>query len=132
LSFKFCLLIKVNYYQYNMTFFKIFSLNSFMLLLFASKFNLICWRLRHNKGSFRKRIREGKWKINYPIGFNHYGYVHYSGRRFYVWTRVNIICYRFFISFTQFFIFTFKLKLNKTRIIEIDFFKKQIIIWASN
>jgi len=58
----FYLLIKINWDQYNMIYFKSFSWNSFITLWFTSKFNLICGQLRPNKGPVIKRISEGKIK----------------------------------------------------------------------
>jgi hypothetical protein len=114
----FYLLIKINWDQYNMIYFKSFSWNSFITLWFTSKFNPICGQLRPNKGPVIKRISEGKIKKNYLDKLTHYGCVYYSGCKFYDLILVDKVCYCIFISLPhvffylilcQFFVSAFKL-----------------------
>ena len=103
----------------------------FITLVFASRFNPICGQLGLNEGPIGNRVREGKRKINYLIGLTRYGLVHYLSYKFSVLTRIDTICLCFLISLPHFvfqfnalafFVFTFKLELDKTEMMNAFLF----------
>jgi hypothetical protein len=75
-----------------------FIFNSFITLKFTFEFHLIYGQIRPNQDLTKKRTRKGN-EIYYLTKLTYYHRVHYSDCKFYMLTRVNIMCRLFILPF---------------------------------